>query len=158
MKPTVSDSAPTRKLIVIMGIPASGKTTFYHRELAPQGVEHINLDTLRTRHRELQLVQQYLQAGKSFAVDNTNTLPQERERYIALARQAGYRVVGYFMQSKVQDCITRNSNRPEQVPPVAIAAMSARLVLPRMSEGFDELFFVNISENGFNISPWTETT
>ena len=72
-------------VIILMGLPAAGKSTFYARELAPRGIAHINLDTLRTRHRELQQIQEYLKRGVSFAVDNTNTLPEERARYIKLA-------------------------------------------------------------------------
>ena len=153
---TGNDSPP--RLIVIMGIPASGKTTFYNQVFAPQGVEHINLDTLRTRNREMQRVQECVASKQSFAVDNTNTLPQERERYISIAQQAGYRIEGYFLQSRIQDCINRNSQRDSKVPVAAITAMSARLVLPNKSEGFDALYFVNITEKGFNISPWKETT
>ena len=65
-------------VIILMGLPAAGKSTFYARELAPRGIEHINLDTLRTRNRELLQIQEYLKRGVSFAVDNTNTLPAER--------------------------------------------------------------------------------
>ena len=72
-------------VIILMGLPAAGKSTFYARELAPRGIAHINLDTLRTRQRELLQIQEYLKRGVSFAVDNTNTLPEERARYIKLA-------------------------------------------------------------------------
>lgn len=65
-------------VILLMGLPAAGKSTFYARELAARGIKNINLDTLRTRHRELRQIQEYLQKGISFAVDNTNTLPEER--------------------------------------------------------------------------------
>lgn len=143
-------------VIILMGLPASGKSTFYRQVLAPQGLAHINLDTLRTRNRELLQIQEYLNNRVSFAVDNTNTLPQERARYIELAKAAGYRIEGYFLRSRVQECIRNNEARERRVPVAAIAAMSARLVLPSKIEGFDALYFVNRTENKYEISPWIE--
>ena len=69
--------------ILLMGIPASGKSSFYREKYAGQGMVHINLDTLRTRHRELVLLQECLENRRSFVVDNTNTLPGEWARFIA---------------------------------------------------------------------------
>lgn len=143
-------------VIILMGLPAAGKSTFYARELAPRGLAHINLDTLHTRNKELQHIQDYLKAGVSFAVDNTNTLPEERARYIKLATDAGYRIEGYFLRSRVQECIRNNEERDKKVPIAAIAAMSARLILPSKKEGFDALYFVNRTEKGYDISPWKE--
>ena len=143
-------------VIILMGLPAAGKSTFYARELAPRGIEHINLDTLRTRHRELLQIPEYLKSGVSFAVDNTNTLPEERARYIELATDAGYRIEGYFLRSRVQECIRNNEERDKKVPIAAIASMSARLILPSRTEGFDALYFVNRTEKGYDISPWKE--
>lgn len=143
-------------LIILMGLPAAGKSTFYAHELAPRGIAHINLDTLRTRNRELRQIQEYLKRGVSFAVDNTNTLPEERARYIKLATDEGYRIEGYFLRSRVQECIRNNEERDKKVPIAAIASMSARLILPSKKEGFDALYFVNRTEKGYDISPWKE--
>ena len=151
---TESPEQPT--VIILMGLPASGKSTFYLQKLAPLGFEHINLDTLRTRNRELLQIKEYLNNQVSFAVDNTNTLPQERARYIELAKAAGYRIAGYFLRRRVQECILNNEARERRVPVAAIAAMSARLVLPSKIEGFDALYFVNRTENKYEISPWIE--
>lgn len=153
-----ADTAPHQQplAIILMGIPAAGKSTFYAQELATRGIKHINLDTLHTRNKELLQIQEYLKNGISFAVDNTNTLPQERARYIKLATDAGYRIEGYFLRSRVQECILNNAERAQKVPVAAIAAMSARLVLPSKKEGFDALYFVNRTEKGYDISPWIE--
>ena len=68
--------------ILLMGIPASGKSSFYREKYAGQGMVHINLDTLR-RHWEQMLLHECLENHCSFVVDNTNTLPGERARFIA---------------------------------------------------------------------------
>ena len=44
-------------------------------------------------------------------VDNTNPARSDRLAYIAPARQASYRVIGFYFQSHVADCERRNRQR-----------------------------------------------
>ena len=91
-----------------MGIQGSGKSEFYNRYLSDSYVR-INLDTLKTRNRERPLLKDCIDVGKDFAVDNTNQTKEDRQRYIVPAKASGYRVIGYFMESKLQACIERNN-------------------------------------------------
>jgi predicted kinase len=140
----------SKKAVLFIGIPASGKTSYYRRYFSADYV-HINLDTLRTRKKELLKISYCLENSLNFVVDNTNPTKSERARYISLAKAAGYQVDGYFFQSIVNDCIERNSQREgeEQIPSKAIAAISNKLELPSFDEGYDNLYFVKIAESGF---------
>lgn len=144
-----------KTLVIMIGIQGSGKSTFYHKFLKDDFVR-VNLDTLRTRHREKLLVEECIEKGKSFAVDNTNPTRRDRERYIPLAKAAGYRIVGYFMQSKISECIQRNNERQgkEKVPEGAIVCTSNKLEMPSYEEGFDELYFVANDGEIMTISEW----
>ena len=93
----------TKQMIVFIGIQASGKTTFYQELLAYHGLAHINLDTLRTHHKETAAIEECLECGSSFVVDNTNPQITDRQRYIPLAKSHGYEVIGIFFQSRVKD-------------------------------------------------------
>ena len=84
----------TKQIIVFIGIQASGKSTFYHTMLAPLGYCHINLDTLHTRNKEKELFEACLKEGKSLVIDNTNPEIADRARYISLAKQMGYDLIG----------------------------------------------------------------
>lgn len=143
--------------VILMGIQGSGKSTFYRTYLA-QDFVRVNLDTLKTRHQERQLLDDCIRQEKSFAVDNTNPTKADRQRYIPLARNAGYRIVGYFMESKLQPCIARNDQRTgaERIPPAAIAATSNKLQLPSYDEGFDALYFVKNDGHTMVIEEWRE--
>ena len=145
-----------RKCIVLMGLQASGKTTFYQRYF-PEMV-HINLDTLHTRNKERILLNDSLARGDSFVIDNTNPTRADRARYILPAKEAGYRVIGYYFQSSIADCKKRNSRRSgkAQVPFGALAATSRALELPEWAEGFDELYYVRIDGDGFVAEPWKD--
>lgn len=62
------------------------------------------------------------------------------------------------MQSRLQECIDRNNARTgkERIPSVAIACTSNKLEIPSYAEGFDELYFVEITDKGFTVSEWRE--
>ena len=148
-----------KEAVLLIGIQASGKSTFYHQMLAGDHV-HINLDTLHTRNKERLLLEHCLQNGYSFAVDNTNPSIADREKYIVPAKENGYQIKGYFFQSVIADCIERNHTRPgnARVPDQAIACTSNRLELPSYREGFDQLYFVRLDNGRFLIEEWKEPT
>jgi predicted kinase len=141
--------------VILIGIPASGKSSFYER-FFQCGYVRINLDTLHTRKKEHALLAECLAEGKSFVVDNTNPTKADRKRFIAPAKAAGYRVDGYFLQSVLKDCIARNEKREgkARVPAKAIAAISNKLEMPSMDEGFDRLFFVTQTGGDFKVEEW----
>ena len=147
-----------KTMAILIGIQGSGKSTFYRRYLANDYV-HVNLDTLKTRHRERLLVADCIQAGKNIAIDNTNPTRQDREHYITPAQAAGYRIVGYFMESTLHACIARNAQREgsEKIPAKAIAATSNKLELPSYAEGFDRLYYVKNDGTNMSILDWRET-
>ena len=75
-------------------------------------------------------------ARESFAIDNTNPTKTDRQRYIPPAQNAGYRIVGHFIESKIKDCIERNNKRVgmERIPANAIAATSNKSQPPSYNE------------------------
>ncbi len=137
----------------IIGIQATGKSTFFCQRFYDTHVR-INLDMLKTRHREQVLLEACLAAKQSFVVDNTNVTMAGRARYIELARAAGFRVVGYYFRSTLQDAVQRNRQRAgsKVIPEKGIAATHRRLQAPSLREGFDELYRVTINgRNGFAV-------
>ena len=143
------------KAIIFIGIQASGKTTFFEQNLEA-GFVRISMDELHNRNKERRLVQECVEAGKDFVIDNTNPTREDRQRYLSLVSGTGYEVDAYFFQSRVQDCVRRNQERGETVPAKAIAATSNRLEQPSYEEGFDHIKYVAIKENGYEISDWED--
>jgi len=142
--------------IIFIGIQAVGKSIFYAHQFADTHVR-INLDTLRTRHRESLLIRACIDAGKSFVIDNTNPSVADRRRYFRFLEGKGYRIAGYYFQSKIRDALARNSRRegPAKVPDLAIKGTASRLNLPILEEGFDELYYVKmIGHHEFAVEAW----
>ena len=141
-----------KNAVIFIGIPASGKSTFYKMYFSDTHVR-INLDTLHTRNKEKLLLDNCIENGISFVVDNTNPTVLDRERYISVAKSSGYRIYGYLLRGNISDCIKRNGYRTgkARVPERAITAISSKLELPSFSEGFDHIYFVNQTDGDFEI-------
>ena len=143
-----------KTIIIMIGIQGSGKSTFCKNFLADYKI--INLDTLKTRRKEQEAINECLATGESFVIDNTNPTKEERKKYIIQAQKEGYRIVGYFMESKIKECIERNNKREgkARIPTKAIVATSNKLQLPEYDEGFDELYFVKNNGNKMLVEEW----
>src|SRR4051794_30435117 len=123
--------------VIFAGAQASGKSTFYKQRFFETHVR-INLDMLKTRHREDLLLRACLEGKQPFVVDNTNPTKEARARYIDLARASGFRVVGYYFQSRMSELIRRNNLREgkARVPVQAIGGTLKKLQVPGLDEGF----------------------
>ena len=144
--------------VILCGIQGTGKSTFCRERLFHTHVR-INMDMLNSRHRETILLTACLNAQQPFVIDNTNPTIEERARYIAPAKAAGLRVIGYYFQSRVPDCLARNDRRElrERVPGKAIGGTAGRLQLPSLAEGFDALHYVRIADDGsFRVEEWAD--
>jgi len=138
-------------IVLMVGIPGSGKTTFCRERLFPSHL-YISLDQLRTRSAEAELFAFALSRRKPCVVDNTNVNAAERKRYIQLAQAVkDVRIVAYCFAPDLEGCIARNSMRTgrARVPELAIKGKLTRFEPPDFSEGFDEINDVEISADGF---------
>lgn len=132
--------------VIFCGLQGSGKTTFFKQTFFDTHVR-INLDMLRTRHREKTMLQACLEGKAKFVVDNTNTLRTEREQYILPAKEARFKILGYYFIPDVDGCVRRNANRAdkEPIPEKGIFGTKKQLQEPTFDEGYDELYHVEIS-------------
>ncbi len=140
--------------VIFIGIPAGGKSTFYVNRLYDTHVR-VNLDMLRTRHREARLIETCLQTRQPFVVDNTNVSAEQRSWYINAGRAAGFRVIGYYFRSEIEACLRRNQERSRRIPDRALLGMHKSLQIPAIDEGFDELHYVTVDVHGeYRVEPW----
>lgn len=146
----------TPEVIIFIGIPGSGKSTFFRKNFFDTHVR-INLDMLKTRNREKIIFEACLLAKQSVVIDNTNVQRVDRERYITAAKERGFSVIGYFLRSSLQECLKRNKSRELNrfVPEIGVKGRFAKLEMPSLDEGFDDIFFVKIDANGeFVVERW----
>lgn len=142
--------------ILFIGIQGSGKSSFFKEHFFNTHIR-INLDMLKTRHRESLFIDACLEGKQPFVIDNTNPTVEDRAKYISAASEKGFRVVGFYFSAKLQDALERNSLREgkTRISDKGIRATYSRLQLPSFDEGFNELYYVHINEeNKFIVEEW----
>ena len=142
--------------VIFCGLQASGKTTLY-RDRFLETHARIAMDLLRTRAREAAFLRTCLDTRMPFVVDNTNPTVAERARYVAPAREAGFKVVGYLVDVPFAVAQARNAARERVVPMVGLGDVARRLVTPTPEEGFDEVWHATAGPDGWRIEPLLTT-
>ena len=146
-------------VVIFVGVPAAGKTTFYRQRFAATHV-HVSKDLwpkgADKDARQARELRAALASGRSVVIDNTNPTVADRAVVIAAARDTGARVIGYYFAAEPREAIGRNRGREgkARVPKVAIFTAAKRMAVPARSEGFDELYRVIVAPQGaFHIEP-----
>ncbi len=143
--------------VILVGLQGSGKSSFYKERFFSSHVR-VSLDLLKTRYRERRFMEPCLATDQRFVIDNTNPTRLDRSKYIDPAKASRFSVVGYYFQSKVEDCLRRNAARPEseRVPEVAIYSAAKKFELPSLNEGFEQLYYVRLENGQFVVEEWQD--
>jgi predicted kinase len=147
----------TVELVVLSGLQAAGKTTFYRERFAATHV-HVSKDAWpnarKKEQRQRLLVEEHLRSGRSVVVDNTNPTPSERAPLIAIARIVGARVSSYAFLVTMDEALRRNASREgrARVADIGLLAVAKKLIAPTPKEGFDQCFEVTLTAEGFVIT------
>ena len=144
----------TKTIFILIGIQASGKTTFCHEYF--NGFDIVSLDLVKTRKKEERNIAEVIKIGKNLVIDNTNPTIVERKKYINIAHNNEYKVVGIYFRSSIDECLKRNSERENNISLKGILSTAKKLEQPSYAENFDELYYVKIENNKFIISKWNE--
>jgi len=141
--------------ILLIGIPASGKSPFY-KERFYATHPRINRDMLKAKRHECGLIETCFKIQQRFLLDNVSATRADRSEVIAAAYAARFPVIGYFFQVSTRVAVARNK---AQIPLVGIFGAYKRLETPSHAEGFDELFVVTIgADRNFIVNPASEGT
>lgn len=139
------------KIVVLVGLPGSGKSTWLERSgftaISSDEVRRLLADdaTDQTIHRRVfatmrLLVKQRLAIGReSTYVDATHLTCWERRPYIQLGQLNDCAVEALFFDLPIEICLERNRLRERVVPEAAIREMARRLVRPSVQEGFSRV-------------------
>jgi bifunctional polynucleotide phosphatase/kinase len=106
----------SKSMVILMGMPGSGKTTYYQQSLNPLGYIHISRDELKTIPKMKKMVREALFRDQLVAIDATNARQVHRQEYYDLAKEYGYTVALLYF---VGDGSGFNKLRDKPVPGIA---------------------------------------
>ena len=143
-----------QRIVLMVGLPGSGKSTYLERlgvtALSSDAIRQLLADdvTDQTIHKRVfatirYLLRQRLAIGRAVTyVDATHLTPGERRPYVKIARQYGCDIEAVFFRVPLEICIARNHGRERVVPEEAMRKMAAKLVPPKVAEGFSRVTVV----------------
>lgn len=155
-------SSPTQELVLFVGYPCLGKTSFYRRHFQPGGYFHINQDSLKTRDKCVKAAREILRQGKSCVIDNTNRDTSTRKYYIDIAKEHDIPIRCFLFTGSIELAWHNNLYRAYNLPPNVAAKEPKRELVPyigfttfrdnyeepRLIEGISEIKKVNWGFNG----------
>lgn len=136
------------ELIICVGYPASGKSSFVKTHIVPHGYVYVNQDTLKTRDRCVKACKEGLASGKSVIVDNTNPEASTRRLYIQLAKEAKVPVrCFYFGENEglaqhnnyYRALYKKSAEKRDVLSIIAYRTFKSRLQVPTVTEGYSEV-------------------
>ena len=155
-----SPQAPKGYVVLAIGLPGSGKTTWFRR----RGVTPLSSDLLRNilfddvdeqRYQGLvfstlrSLLRARLIARMPWNyVDATNLSIHERRQWIKMAKSFGYEVQGVFFDVPLEVCLERNRSRDRMVSEEIMRKMAEKLKPPVFEEGFAKITVVRVKSAG----------
>jgi predicted kinase len=151
-----SAQAPKGYVVLAIGLPGSGKTTWFRR----RGVTPLSSDLLRNilfddveeqRYQGLvfstlrSLLRARLIARMPWNyVDATNLSIHERRQWIKMAKSFGYEVQAVFFDVPLEVCLDRNRQRERSVSEDVMRKMGEKLKPPAFEEGFAKITVVRV--------------
>ena len=151
-----SPQEPRGFVVLAIGMPGSGKTTWFRR----RGVTPLSSDLLRNilfddveeqRYQGLvfstlrSLLRARLIARMPLNyVDATNLSVHERRQWIKMAKSFGYEVQAVFFDVPLDVCLERNAKRARSVSEDIMRKMAEKLKPPVFEEGFAKITVVRV--------------
>ena len=144
-----------KKIIVLIGIPGSGKSTYANSFKEKKGYIIFSSD----EYRKILLGNEEDQSSNKFIfeklredvstlasnydgdiiIDSTNISKRNRKCWIDIANKYNFKCVAVYFNVRIDECLRRISNRERKVPSHVLYRMNKNFEYPTYEEGFCEI-------------------
>ncbi|KAH9975259.1 polynucleotide kinase 3 phosphatase-domain-containing protein [Lactifluus volemus] len=139
------------EIVIFVGPPCLGKSTFYRTHFAPAGYVHVNQDTLGSRPKCVKAAEEAVAAGKSCVIDNTNRDVQTRKYYLDVAKRLQVSARCFVFRGSAELAWHNNLYRTYARPASVIAREPTRSLVPYSAIiGFADAFEAPSTKEGFS--------
>lgn len=140
-----------KEIIILCGIPGSGKTSFYKNQIEPHNYNYINYDTMCKKGID-KVINESLKNKQNIVIDNMNLTIESRKYYIQLAKSNNMqsRCIFFDISKDIayHNMLYRHCRWGNKViPDVVYNSARKRLTHPDKNEGFDEIIVINYINN-----------
>uniref|UniRef100_F1L4U3 Bifunctional polynucleotide phosphatase/kinase n=1 Tax=Ascaris suum TaxID=6253 RepID=F1L4U3_ASCSU len=140
-----------QEVIVLVGYPGCGKSTFAEKIAKEHGYGIVNRDSMKTWQKCVQNAKIYLQKGQSVIIDNTNGDTESRKRYCELAKSRNVDcrcfVFACGMEQAMHHCkyrvIVGTDTVHQEVGAMVLRMFKSKYQEPKLEEGFSSIAKVN---------------
>lgn len=144
------------KLIFLIGLPGSGKSTYANKYLA-EDCKILSSDGIRkelfgdeNNQENNQLVfrtlyeraKQFLKQGKNVVIDATNVNTEERKKSLENFKDFEVKRIAIVINTPLEKCIQQDKQRERNVGSAVIYKFAKIFSMPTKQEGFDEVIVV----------------
>lgn len=140
-KHKVVPNKKSQELVIMVGYPASGKSTISQTVFKPNGYEVLESDELKTMAKLRNALKQSLRDGKSAVIDATNPTGDRRKEFVDIARgiDKNIKIRVIHVATSMEESVARNNQRSKGgVPMIAYYTFRKRFEQPdKDKEGFD---------------------
>jgi bifunctional polynucleotide phosphatase/kinase len=136
----------TKEIIIMVGMPGSGKSTFVKTYILPHHYVHINRDVLKTATKCINETKKCLNKKLSVVIDNTNPSKLDRQKYLEIAKEFNYHTRCIIIKSNKElaqhNTIYRNyinHGTIDRIPNLVYNMYNKKYEVPTKDEGFDDV-------------------
>jgi bifunctional polynucleotide phosphatase/kinase len=124
-------------MIILMGPPATGKSTFYSNYLS--NYDLFSQDIYKTKTKLVKELMKNLMEKKTCVVEGLLYTKEMRQFYISLGKEHNYKIHLIFLDKDLEICKKNNDLREKKVPCIVYSKYNKYFEEPSLNENIDKL-------------------
>ena len=139
-----------KELIIMIGFPGAGKSTFINKYIEPFEYIIINQDKLKTKNKCISETEKYMKINKNIVIDALNYTKEMRKIYINIAKKYNYNVRCIVLNTSFEISkhnmlyrYYKSNGLESRIPDLVYNKMKKNMELPNINEGIKNIEYID---------------